>query len=74
MATISSRAKPRSISLRQAIGTGLSGLVGLSAWQFWLGSNNAQNVKTQIQQMPFVPPISIRTASGMRVLGRNSWA
>ncbi len=62
------------VTRRQAISIGLTSIAGLSAWQFWLGSSQAKQMKTQIQQMPFIPPVSIRTASGMRVHGiQTAW-
>ncbi len=62
------------VNRRQAIGIGLTSIAGLSAWQFWLGSSQAQQIKTQIQQMPFVPSVTIQTASGIRVHGiQTAW-
>jgi N-acyl homoserine lactone hydrolase len=50
------------------------GLFGLGAWQAWLGQYQAQQSVEAIKTMPFVAPVSSKTASGMRIHGiQTAW-
>jgi glyoxylase-like metal-dependent hydrolase (beta-lactamase superfamily II) len=65
-------AKP--MNRRRVIGLGLGGLLGLGGWYAWAGANGVAETERALEPLPFVPPVSVRTDSGMRVHGiQTAW-
>jgi N-acyl homoserine lactone hydrolase len=61
-------------SRRRILAAGVLGMTGFGAWHNWSGRVGANQISQDVARMPFVPPVSLRTASGMRVHGiQTAW-
>lgn len=64
----------RTVGMRRRQILGVGGLARLSLWQNTMGRNATRAATKQTQKMPYIPPVSVTTASGIRIHGvQTAW-